>query len=232
MARRRPEDRVPQLAGAALRLFSERGYRRTQIADVARELGLSPGAVYGSVRSKEALFDLAVHCAFDEMPAGSDLPLVEPPLEDLVSRVDARMRERMRTPGIVAALRAEPPADARAELDGLVRELYDSFARNARAIHLLDRCAADWPELADLYLRRGRQGLRERWQRYLSARIASGHLPPVPDAAIAARLVIETVAWFAMHRHGDPAPQPMDEASARETVVTVLRRGLCLAEDA
>jgi AcrR family transcriptional regulator len=88
MARKRPEVRLAALAEAALHQFSQRGYRLTQVADVANELGLSPGTVYGSVTSTEALFDLAVRVAFDEsMPeTETNLPFSEPPLEALVGR--------------------------------------------------------------------------------------------------------------------------------------------------
>ncbi|MBW2244815.1 MAG: TetR/AcrR family transcriptional regulator [Deltaproteobacteria bacterium] len=226
MARKRPEGRLAALAEAALSQFSQRGYRRAQVADVAAELGLSPGTVYGSVASKEALFDLAVRAAFDERLPESDGPVAEPPLEALVERVNRLMRDRMQTPEIVRAVkRQRAPADVRGELETLVREQYDLVARNRRAIRLLDRCAADWPALAELYHRGARGGLNRRWERYLARRIETGALPPVPDTAIAGRLVIETIAWFAMHRHGDPNPQPMDDAKVRETVVTMLLRG-------
>lgn len=227
MARKRPEGRLAALAEAALRQFSQRGYRLTQVADVARELGLSPGTVYGSVTSKEALFDLAVRAAFDEPLPEADEPVSEPPLEALMERVNRMIRARMKTPEMARAVkRSRAPVDVRGELEALVREQYDLVARNGRAIRLLDRCAADWPALADLYLQRTRGGLNRRWESYLTRRIEAGALPPVPDAAVAGRLVIETVAWFAMHRHSDASPQPMDDAMARETVVAVLLRGL------
>lgn len=39
MARRRPPERLEELARCAIEVFSERGYRRTQMADVAQRLG-------------------------------------------------------------------------------------------------------------------------------------------------------------------------------------------------
>ena len=68
--------------------------------------------------------------------------------------------------------------------------------------------------------------LTQRFEREVLPWFAEGRLRPVPDAAIAARLLIETTAWFAWHRLGDPAPQPMDDSLARETVIAVLSRGL------
>jgi len=37
-----------------------------------------------------------------------------------------------------------------------------------------------------------------------------------------ARLAIETLAFWAVHRHWDPSPQAVDETAARETVLAFL----------
>ena len=45
---------------------------------------------------------------------------------------------------------------------------------------------------------------------------------PVPDTTAAARLILETIAFFALHRHYDPDPTAMDDALAEATVVDAL----------
>ena len=45
-----------RIIAAAVRVFSERGYHSSTIADVCRESGLSVGAIYTYFASKEALF--------------------------------------------------------------------------------------------------------------------------------------------------------------------------------
>jgi AcrR family transcriptional regulator len=226
MARPRPPDRLDAVARGALALFSERGFRRTQMADVAKRVGISPGALYGYVEGKDALFDLAVRSAFGDSERPVRLPLATPAAGELRDRVRTLLRRRLYPPFLVEREAAGAPADPTSELVALLGELYDGLERNASGIRLIERCAPDRPELAELYFRRGRGGLIERWRRYLEHRIAEGALRPVPDAAIAARLVIETVAWFAWHRRGDPSPQPMNDALARETVIALLSRAL------
>lgn len=49
------EARRREILGAAQRRFAEAGYRGTRMADVAREAGLSTGALYRYFDSKEAL---------------------------------------------------------------------------------------------------------------------------------------------------------------------------------
>lgn len=57
---------------------------------------------------------------------------------------------------------------------------------------------------------------------YLSRRTAAGELRPAPDAAVAARFIIESIAWFAWHRIGDPASETISDEQARVTVRDLL----------
>jgi len=64
--------------------------------------------------------------------------------------------------------------------------------------------------------------LLDQIARYPQQRIDGKLLPPIPSSRAAARLIIETVAFFAMHRHYDPSPTPMDEKTAEDTVADAL----------
>jgi hypothetical protein len=59
--------------------------------------------------------------------------------------------------------------------------------------------------------------------------VASGHFAPVPDPEVAARFVIETVAWFANHRYGDYDGAQIPDDVAEETVVQLVTAGLVRA---
>lgn len=228
MPRARPSGRFDEIVEGAGRVFASRGYRRTQMADVARELGVAPGTLYNYVESKEALFDLCLQRAFlaDPPPLPERLPVPTPDPELVAQHVRERLARAGGTPRLIEALRRSEVADPAAELRDLVHELYAFLAENADGIRLLERSAADRPDLAAIYFRRARGGLIERWRRYLEARTQAGLFRPVPDLATAARLVIESVAWFAWHRRGDPEPGPYDDASAAATIALFTQRAL------
>src|SRR5215218_3283993 len=83
MTRRpRREDRLEDVVQAGAEVFARRGYRRTQMADVAAVMGVSPGNLYNYVDSKDALFYLVLRRMLGERPD-------EQPLEFPVS--DARV---------------------------------------------------------------------------------------------------------------------------------------------
>jgi AcrR family transcriptional regulator len=224
MARLRPDARLDDLVHHAAAVFIERGYRRTQMADVAKAMGVAPGTLYLYVQSKDALFDLVVLRAFVDAAdhAPLPLPLPTPRPETTLRHVRERFARESQFPRLRAALRQPRPADARPELEGVVRELFATIARNRRGLKLLERSALDWPELTALYFTQMRRGVIDMLTRYLARRIEQRHFCPVPDVATAARLVLETVSWFAMHRHSDPDPMPADDAAVEDTVVAIL----------
>jgi AcrR family transcriptional regulator len=228
MARRSPPDRIARLIEVATEVFIRLGYRRTQMADVAEALGVAKGTLYLAVESKEALFDLVVrHADAVHPPATPTLPVPTPPPGATLAVVEARVAEAVIGPALAAALRDAPPRDARRELAAIVRELYATMSTQRTAIKLIDRCAADYPELARVWVRAGRETQHAALSRYLESRSAAGALAPVPDLAIAARLIIETVTTWAVHRYWDREPQTMDEprvlASVEMFLVEALR---------
>ena len=100
-----------------------------------------------------------------------------------------------------------------------MRELYTTLSRRRVGIKLVDRCAHDHPELAAVWYGGGREAALALLVDYLEARRRTGRLRTFPDRAVAARMMLETVVFWAVHRHWDPSPQAMDERVAEDTVV-------------
>ncbi|MBW2240546.1 MAG: TetR/AcrR family transcriptional regulator [Deltaproteobacteria bacterium] len=228
MPRHSPESRFKDLLAAATRVFIAEGYRRAQMADVAREMGVAKGTPYLYVESKEALFEAVLLASAERLPeAGElDLPLSARPIEALVATLQQALEEEATPTGLLRALAKPRAADPRAELESIVRELYRAANRHRTSIKLIDRCARDQPELAEAFYRGGRLAQLALLTRFLRMRIEAGQLQAVPDAEIAARFIIETVATWAVHIHWDPAPQPIDPAIAEDTAVHFVLSGL------
>src|SRR5574342_1256356 len=96
MPRTIPDRRLHDLVQAATEVFIAQGYRRTQMADVAAAMGLSKGALYLYVESKEALFDLVVRSADRAEPVElpPKLPLPTPEAGATLEHVARTLSER------------------------------------------------------------------------------------------------------------------------------------------
>ena len=217
------------MAAAACTAFIEKGYRRTHVSDVASRLGLSQGAVYGYVESKEALFALALTHAIGSPPLDAlELPVRDPGPDALLEPLTA-WEPKDSFPLLTKALRTKQPGDVAAEFGGIVDELFGVLERNRLFLSLVERSAQDLPELADLYFGQLRSGQVSDLETYVSLRVRRGHFRDVPDVGIATRFVVETVAWFAWHRMDDREAHSLDaqlaRASVRQLVVDALVPG-------
>jgi len=218
MARKRPPDRLERLIECAADVFIERGYRRAQMEDVATALGVSKGTLYLYVESKEALFDLVCRALAmgDAFTPPQTLPVPTPRPEDTVAFVAEQLAARSGIAALVAALERQRVTDINAELEGIVTELYDALAQNRRALKLLDRASVDHPDIAELWFKGAREGVVGLLAQYLADRARRRLVRSSPDAFVLARVCVETLAFWAVHRHWDPHPQVMTDAVSRE----------------
>lgn len=98
--------RRKQIVAAATKLFSEAGFYKTTIKDIAKLAGVSPGLVYLYVREKEDVLLLVLLQVVDayalEIP--SAIEGVTDPLERLIRAVDAycRVVDRHRSATVLA----------------------------------------------------------------------------------------------------------------------------------
>jgi len=226
--RRRPPDRLDQIINASLRVFGEKGFRRTQMADVAREMGVSAGLLYTYVTGKEALFHLMIDRACRDEPSTESpkFPVPAPSPGAIVQRLRERWQADARLPSLEAALTRPRAGDVRLELERIMQELYTLIERRWPAIVALERSAMDLPDLAQVFYIELRRGLFGRLARYLTRRMQEGRLRQVPHPPVTARLILETVADLAMHRHRDPDPVRIDDATARQAAIDFIVHSL------
>ena len=232
MPRKIPENRLVELVQAATETFIRLGYRRTQMSDIAERLGVAKGTLYLYVESKEALFDLSVRYADhpEELRRPLDLPFTTPGSGATLAYVRQRLLAGQKLPALGAAQARRRVIDVVAEVTEMLRELYEVQADNRRGIKLIDRCSVDYPELAALWFEGAREGVMEILEQYITKRIAGGHMHKVTSVPATARLVLETITFWSVHRHWDPHPQSIEESVAKESVIRFIVAALVKEE--
>ena len=229
MPRAIPAERFGHLVAAATKTFIARGYRQTQMADVAEALGVAKGTVYGYVESKEALFDAAVRYADGHLalPSLEQLPLRSPAAGATVAYVRGRIAAEAADMVLIQVVSGRvAKGDAPSELSAVLSDLYRRIARNRLALKLVDRCACDYPELAEVWFGQGRGAQHALLVELLETRAAAKRLRRVENPSVVARTIIEAIAFWALHRHFDAAPQALDDAAAERAVIDLIVHGL------
>jgi len=219
MARAPARERLATIATAATRVFGRLGYRGTRTADVAREAGISNGSLFTYVESKEALFYLVFAYGFgrfDEVLP--PLPLATPEPGETIELISQELR-KVPAPRLRAAFSGDRPADAVAELRGIVDERYGIIETLWPLLAVIERCALDLPELDAFYFGQARRGFFVRLTEYIEMRASGGYLRATPDAAVTARLIIESVTWFAWKRRQGRDAHTYDDDVVRRSVL-------------
>jgi AcrR family transcriptional regulator len=240
-AKRSAHERFPEVIAAAVRVFARDGYRSARMSDVAREAGLSEAAIYRYVDSKEGLFVLAIRHALlleplpvtdgadgangpGSQPAG--FPLPAPSLADMIAQARELVAAAVPFGALAEALRMTDTEDPAGELERIIREMFSLEELTAQAADMIERSARELPELADLLNTGLRRPVLDALTQYLDGRAKTGKLRGTPDTAATARLVLETLTWFARHRHADPQGAAIPPALAQETAVDALLHAL------
>lgn len=215
----------PRLVSAAAETFIAQGFQRTQMQDVADALGVAKGTVYGYVENKDALLGAALRFAdgAESMPDVGELPVRAPAPGELAQLVADRLRGEVEQLRLVEALSKRWRGPLATELSEIITNLYDTLTRHRVSIKLVDRCASELPELAEVWFGQGRSGLVVVLTEYLQGRKALRLPGPAP---LVARTILETCVLWAVHLHWDPARQPVDTAAVPATLAGLLTRGL------
>jgi AcrR family transcriptional regulator len=191
------------------------------LADIAREAGISVGAVYSYVEGKDALLELALAEAMGEL---EDAPSFEAQgIASLVPALAIRLRKAMQWPTLRQALKQKsiPPA----LLEQIVAELFELVGSRRHLIWLLDRCARDIPELNGLY----EGDIRRREIDDFCAVIALADADPTATAEQSlakGRALFEMIVWMGMHRHRDRLPPAVSNSAALEAVIAITRQSV------
>ena len=197
---RRPDDRAPAIARAALDLFVSKGFAATKLADVARAAGVSKGLPYLYFRSKEELFKAVIEEAIAE-------PLVR--ANELIDGFDGSTRDLLRA--LVDRFRtfAESPAGG--------------------VIKLILAEAGNFPDVARFYCSNFDLRGRQLFEKVLRRGVDRGEFRPIADLEMTAILLAQPLAmhsiWLRSIAPYDES-QPVDSDRYYHAYIDFILKGL------
>jgi AcrR family transcriptional regulator len=223
MPRRAPADRLEKLIATAAGVFVEHRFHRAQMDDVAAALGVSKGTIYRSVASKEALFAAVLDYADHPDSLPTDGPLHSDTLEDVSARLGSALSEAAAGLALTQAVHGNGRTfdDSKAlgdEVERLALDLYKMMAAHQVRIMVLDRCAAELPELAGDWYEAGRYVIVDLWAAFLARHLVHS---TSSDHDVLARTIVELVTLWAVKIPWDPAPRPYPEDRAQRCAVMI-----------
>ncbi len=222
--------KLDRIVDAALDAFLASGYRNTRMDAIAGSAEVSAGTLYLYATGKDGLFRLALMRAFHvPLPAVAELPFGAAVDTDTVDWLWSPLRASSPFTALRAAAARRHPDDHELEFRDVIEELWAWQSRFWRAIRLIEKCAGEWPELELLFYLDFRRELLGLGAQYLARRMLQGYIQPYPDPDTAARVLVENVAFFAMHGHGARDSADLSEDASHATVLKVLERAFVVS---
>ncbi|MDL2289490.1 TetR/AcrR family transcriptional regulator [Clostridia bacterium OttesenSCG-928-F22] len=209
--------RLEKVYKAASKLFIEKGFSGTQVAEIAREANVATGTMYNLFASKKAIFCFVLHGATDEAFLQQEIEL---PYQDEDISFAEKMMDKSEE-GIQNALDTEryPPES----FEMMLQQFYDAMKKWSDAIHLLERNFTLFPGMRQKYY-----GVKGRMFAKLTANMkqftAKGDIRKVEYPELHAQNIIETLAWWAMHIKVWMPHIPVPDEKAKEIAIDNVMR--------
>ncbi|WP_323762053.1 TetR/AcrR family transcriptional regulator [Maricaulis sp.] len=198
--RRRPDARPEEILAAALTVFSAKGFSAARVEDIAREAGLSKGAVYLYFPSKEAMLNGLVEQSAGQLAQAA---------EQLVAQGAPQ----------------DPEAAFRALLDMLFTAMGDPGVNAAPRLVFAE--AARFPEIAAFYRTHVIEIARRSLRALLAAGVATGAFRDVDSDAFMRSVAGPGIAHMALTSIFALPPDHLNTpADMADAIADILLHGL------
>jgi AefR-like transcriptional repressor, C-terminal domain len=158
----------------------------------------------------------------DTSRARLEIPLPTPAPGHTLDLLRTWSEVKAKFPVLTAARAQDVPADPFQEFTEIIDERYAFVSRNRCLLALIERSALDLPDLHELFFRKIRRQDIEQLSDYLARRIGTGVLRPSSNIELAARFIMESIAWFAWHREVDADSAMIRDDQAHQAVRELL----------
>lgn len=187
--------RLQRILEAASHLFINLGYSRTQISHIAKQAGISVGSVYALFTGKKAILCFVLKMTLEPgfMEHDLELPIGEDCFDGLHQEIKQAFDTNNR---LFSAHLMEPPSEY--PFSQMLSDAFDIVARYGTGCLLFEKNPKDCAGLIQGYVQYREKFFRTFLQ-YVELYVANGTVRTLEYPFHSVSLMIETIAWWAMH---------------------------------
>mgnify|MGYP003623649829 CR=1 FL=1 len=191
------ESRLKLIYDAASALFINKGYSRTQIKDIAKEIGLSTGMLYVYFTGKQEILNFLLKCTIDPdfIHQDFELPITNKLFDGLEKEIYARFEENSKS--FARHLEQKDKSFER-----LISDAFDIISRYGTGCLLIEKNPQETGMLFEYYSNYRRKFF-EQMLGYLKLYMHEGIIREVKHPHYVCQLIIENLAWWGMHVMND-----------------------------
>jgi len=192
------ENRMELIFDAASHLFINKGYARTQMKDIAKEIGLSTGMLYVYFTGKRDILSFLLKGTITPtfVTQEFELPICSVRFDSLDNEIMAAFEQNTN------AFSAHLDDITNYPLEQMLSDAFDVISKYGIGCLLIEKNQDDLGKLTDYY-KEYRQKFYDQVLSYITKYMQNGTFRPVELPQYVARLIVETLSWWGMHISND-----------------------------
>lgn len=189
------ENRLELIYDAASQLFINKGFARTQIRDIAKEIGLSTGMIYQYFSGKKDILSFILKGTID--PGFFERELHFPIDSSVFDNLDDEIMETFEKnqENFDSHLKDNTEDYSLAEM---LSDAFDIVSKYSVSCLIIEHNEADLRDLS-FYYRDYRKRYFSQVQQYIKLFIEKDEFREVDNLFYTTRAVVESIAWWGMH---------------------------------
>lgn len=192
------ENRMRSIFDAASHLFINKGYARTQIKDIAKEIGLSTGMLYVYFTGKRDILNFILKGTIDQafITQEFELPIRSELFDSLDNEIMNAFEENTKAFSSHLNNITEYP------LEQMLSDAFEVISKYGIGCLLIEKNPDDLRKLT-VYYKEYRKKFYDQVLSYITQYMQIGTFRHVEHPQHITRLIIETLSWWGMHITND-----------------------------
>lgn len=192
------ENRMKLIYDAASNLFINKGYARTQMKDIAKEIGLSTGMLYVYFTGKRDILNFILKGTIDPafITQEFELPVRSNQFDSLDHEIMRAFEENTK------AFSAQLENIEQYPLEQMLIDAFDVISKYGIGCLLIEKNPDDLESLTAFY-QQYRKDFKDHVLSYITKYMQSGTFRQVDHPQYTTQLIIETLSWWGMHIRND-----------------------------
>ncbi|WMJ87681.1 TetR/AcrR family transcriptional regulator [Anaerocolumna sp. MB42-C2] len=192
------ENRMELIFNAASHLFINKGYAKTQMKDIAKEIDLSTGMLYVYFTGKRDILSFLLKETIDPtfIAREFELPIRSELFDSLDNEIIEAFEENTK------AFSAHLKDITNYPLEQMLSDAFDVISKYGIGCLLIEKNPDDLGKLTDYY-KEYRQRFYTQVLSYITLYMQMGTFRKVEQPQYVTRFIIETLSWWGMHISND-----------------------------
>lgn len=203
------------------RLFNQKGYANTKMAEIAKASGIAVGTMYSAFTGKDAVLSFVIYATLDKNYFSSEITFPIKPIESL-RLISLLTKVIDNVFGSVLNI-TDSKGNIRKDFMELMDELFDLFADYLLAFDNIEKNEGILEELSEIYWPQ-KLAYFEKLGMHLKLYMEKGQLRELTNIPSHVLFLTNTLTWWALNSNLSIPNEPIPRDTAKDICMGIIKR--------